>query len=212
MIKTILFDADGTLLDTKELIIETLNRVFAEIFPDVKISREEKIKIFFGPPLNRSLSNFVKTEEELENAISVYRRHNIELHDSYVKAFAGAKDTLRFLKKNGIKTGVVSSKFHAVVKKGLILCGIDEYIDVIIGLDDCDEAKPSAAPILKAIEELKSKPKETLYVGDHVNDIEAGKRAGVSTCAVTYSDFIKDLLAINPNYVIDELRNLKDIF
>ena len=211
MIKTILFDVDGTLLDTKSLIIETIKKVFTFHFSDVRLTEDEITKIFFGPPLNVSFKAYVKSEDELNMAISTYRKYNLELHDEFVVAFSGAKETLSYLKKRGIKLGVVSSKMHDVVKRGLELTGLLKYIDCVIGLDDCDEHKPSPKPILEAINALSSKPNQTLYVGDHPNDIEAGRKAGVYTCAVTYSEFLSDLLALFPTYVIDELINLKDI-
>ena len=211
MIKTILFDLDGTLINTKQLITETVRKVFDELFGGTQMTDTEITSKFFGPPLKVSFLEYVN-QKEITNVIEVYKKHNLVIHDKYTKAFPGAKDTLKFLKNRGIKIGIVSSKMHDVVEKGLVLCELDEYVDLIVGLDDCDEHKPSPKPVLAALEKLESVGEETIYVGDHPNDIEAGARAGVLTCAVTYGEFLKEQLALNPNFIIDELKNLKDIF
>jgi len=210
MYKAVLFDLDGTLLDTKEIILRTLKDFYCEYLNTTPPTDEELIKRYIGPPLKVSFAGLIP-DYLINAAIDEYRRLNNKYHDDYIKAFQKAQITLKKLKKKNIKTGVVSSKVHSLVKHGLFLTGLLEYIDVIIGVDDCDEHKPAAKPLLKAISHLNVSNKQAIYVGDHPNDIQAAKNAKITSVAVTYSDFLKEILAEQPDFIIDHLDQVLDL-
>ena len=207
-IDTVLFDLDGTLLNTKPLIDKSFIHTFEHFRPDYVLSDEE-LDSFFGPTLYQSFSRYSNDEKEIEEMIQYYRDFNIPNHDEMVTPFPGAVDTIKNLHKKGIKVGVVSSKKTDLVKHGLELFGILEYMDIVIGADEVSNHKPAPDGILLAKEKLNSK--NVLYVGDTKGDILAGKNANVKTCGVLYIKHPEIMLEVAPDYVINKLNEINNI-
>lgn len=153
---TILFDLDGTLLDTKPLIDRSFIHTFEHFRPDYQLSDDE-LDSFFGPTLHQTFSKYGKDEEEVNAMIAYYREYNIANHDSMVKSMAGAKDIVKQLHKKGYNLGVVSSKKTDLLCHGLELFGLLDLMDVVIGADEVKNHKPAPDGILLAVEELKKK-------------------------------------------------------
>ncbi|MDY0346201.1 MAG: HAD-IA family hydrolase [Acholeplasma sp.] len=208
MIDTILFDLDGTLIDSNHLILTTFKHVFETALKDVKMCDEDYLP-FIGPTLYQSFSNFTSDPAEIELLIQTYRKKNLELHDQYVKPFDGAQALLKALKDKGYRLGVVSSKMHFLVERGLNVCGLDGYMDYIVGSDDVVNHKPHPEPILKALSFFNTT--DAIYVGDHPNDIKAGQAAGIKTVAVNYS-LLKDALhQVGATYYVDNLLQIEEV-
>ncbi|MDE6585047.1 MAG: prolipoprotein diacylglyceryl transferase [Anaeroplasmataceae bacterium] len=202
---TILFDLDGTLLNTKDLIYRTFIHTFEHFRPE-HVLTDEELDSFFGPSLRQTFSRYSEDEEEITAMIKYYREYNVSIHDEFVTAFPWAKNIVRSLARKGYKLGVVSSKKTDLVEHGLELFGMLDNMRVVIGEEDVQSPKPDPEGILKAMEILHSK--KALYVGDGVGDIEAGKNAGIDTIGVLYSDRKEAILAAEPTYTI---KNLSDI-
>lgn len=205
-IDTILFDLDGTLLDTNELIRES----FIHTFNLYNISfTEEDLTEYNGPPLRET---FLKLDPEKgEEMVQEYRRFNVENHDQYVDLFPNALETLSALHKANIKTAIVTNKMRDVTLIGLELTGLDEYFTAerIISLSDVSVGKPNPEGIIKAMKVLNSKKDTTLIVGDSYHDLEAGQKAGIQTAGVTWSERGEDFLrSYNPSYMINDLYEL----
>lgn len=207
-IDTVLFDLDGTLLNTKPLIDKSFIHTFEHFRPDYKLSDEE-LDSFFGPTLYQTFSRYSNNEEEIQAMIQFYRDFNVPNHDSMVSPFPQAKETVKDLHKKGIKVGVVSSKKTDLVMHGLELFGMLEYMDIVIGADEVKNHKPAPDGILLAKEKLNSK--NVLYVGDTKNDIIAGKNASVKTCGVLYIKDPSIMLEVAPDYVINKLSEIEVI-
>ncbi len=207
-IDTVLFDLDGTLLNTKPLIDKSFIHTFEHFRPDYKLSDEE-LDSFFGPTLYQTFSRYSNDEEEIQAMIQFYRDFNVPNHDSMVSPFPQAKETVKDLHKKGIKVGVVSSKKTDLVMHGLELFGMLEYMDIVIGADEVKNHKPAPDGILLAKEKLNSK--NVLYVGDTKNDIIAGKNASVKTCGVLYIKDPSIMLEVTPDYVINKLSEIEVI-
>ena len=207
-IDTVLFDLDGTLLNTKPLIDKSFIHTFMHFRPDYQLTDEE-LDSFFGPTLYQTFSRYSNDEKEIQEMIQYYRDFNIPNHDSMVSPFPGAKETVKNLHKNGIKVGVVSSKKTDLVMHGLELFGMLEYMDIVIGADEVKNHKPAPDGILLAKEKLNSK--NVLYVGDTKNDILAGKNANVKTCGVLYIKDPSIMLEVSPDYVINKLPEIEVI-
>ncbi len=205
---TILFDLDGTLLDTKELIYKSFVYTFAHFRPD-KVLTDEELDSFFGPSLKQTFSRYSEDEQEIEEMIQYYREYNVSNHDEIVKAFPGAKSVVRSLARKGYKLGVVSSKKTDLVEHGLSLFGMRENIRVVIGEEDVKNPKPDPEGILEAMKQLDSK--RALYVGDGVGDILAGKNAKIDTVGVLYSDRKDQIIESNPTYTIKNLNEILSI-
>ena len=209
MIDTVLFDLDGTLCDTNELIIETVDYIFKNFIKEHKLTRDEYIK-FIGPTLYESFGWYVDDKDYVDFLVKEYRKKNIELHDSYVKPFDGAYELLKSLKNEGYQLGVVSSKLNEMVRRGLRVSGIDSVFDVIVGLDDVKNHKPHEEPILKALSQFDC-VKGAIYVGDHQNDILAAKNASIMSCGLLYSLHKDSLLKANADYYVSSLLELKEV-
>lgn len=215
MIKALLFDLDGTLLDTNELIYNSFDKTFKDKL-GLTLKREEIVS-FFGVPLKDSFKPYLKelgkfNEDFLEELIKYYRSNNEEMHDKMCFAFDGVKELLTELKAKGIKMGIVTSKRGNLAKRGMKIAGIFDFMDVIISPELTELHKPNAEPALKACSELSIDPKEAIMVGDSNYDILCGNNAGCKTCAVEYSFVdIEKLKESNPDYIVSnplEILNL----
>ena len=202
---TVLFDLDGTLLDTRELVTRSFVHTFEHFRPGLMLSDEE-LDSFFGPSLTQTFSKYAKDEEEIEAMIQYYREFNISNHDDMVKAFPNAKEVLKKLYNKGYKIGVVSSKRTDLVEHGLFVTKLLPYMNVVIGEKDVTAPKPNPEGIHNAMKQLKSK--KAMYIGDGLVDIAAGKNAGVDTVGVLYSSRAQAIIDANPTYTIKNFNDL----
>jgi len=202
MIKAILFDLDGTLIDTNELIYKSFCYAFKEVLH--KELPKEEIKGLYGKPLKDSFANYVGDKKTIENLIVAHRSYNDLHHDNMCKPFDGVVELLTKLKEKNIKCGVVTSKRKNVAIHGMTLGGIIDFMDIIISPEDTKRHKPEGEPALKACELLGIKPKETIMVGDSPYDLLCGKNAGCLTCGVEYTVInINELLKVKPTYMVE---------
>lgn len=201
MIKAVLFDLDGTLINTNDLILKSFKHTFKKMLnlePTV-----EEITMNYGKPLQEIFKKY--DEDKIEDMISCYRKINLQLHDDECKEFVGVDLMLKILKNRGIKLGVVTSKKGDMAERGAKLMGIYEYFDIFITPEVTKKHKPEGEPVLKACVDLNVKPSETLMVGDSPYDILAGKNAGAKTCGVTYTALpIEKLRESNPDFYVDK--------
>ncbi|WP_066192382.1 MULTISPECIES: pyrophosphatase PpaX [Gracilibacillus] len=207
-IETLLFDLDGTLINTNELIIASFAHTL-EQYEDRSYTREEIIE-FIGPPLIDSLGKI--NPDQAEEMMKTYREFNIANHEKYVEAYPTVVETIQTLKEAGYKLGVVTTKLHDTAKLGLKMTGLAEYFDIVIGLDDITHAKPHPEPILTAMDALQANPMTTMMIGDNYHDIEAGHNAGVQTAGVAWSIKGKAILEqYDPGFILEEMRDLLSI-
>lgn len=207
-ITTLLFDLDGTLINTNELIVQSFLHTLNHYFPN-QYERED-VYPFMGPPLIDTFEALDK--ERTKEMVDHYRAFNHEKHDALVTEFEGVYETIRTLHENGFKMAIVSTKIHETVLKGLKLTNLDPFFDVVIGLDDVEHAKPHPEPVQKALTALGSKPEEAIMVGDNYHDIEGGKNAGVQTAGVAWSLKGRDFLnTYDPDYMLESMSDLLDI-
>lgn len=209
MIKALLFDLDGTLIDTNTLILDSFKHAFKKhlnIIPP-----ESEIVKLFGEPLERSLAKYVHSKSERMELITSYRNYNDTNHDSVAKPFDGVKDALIELRKE-FKIAVVTSKRSIMAHRGLELFQIKEYFDAIITPEDTKEHKPNPDPALCACKALGVNPEEAIMVGDSHNDILCGKNAGTKTCLVTYTALdLEELKLLKPDFIVDNIIELSEV-
>ncbi|AIE61311.1 pyrophosphatase PpaX [Bacillus methanolicus] len=207
-INTVLFDLDGTLIDTNELIISSFLHTLEKYYPG-KYKRADVIP-FMGPTLEETFEGINK--DWAEDMAKTYREFNISNHDLFVKEFDGVYETVRILKENGFKLGIVTTKRLDVALKGVKLTKLDEFFDCIVAIEHVKKPKPDPEPILLALERLRSVPEEALMVGDNHHDILGGKNAGTKTAGVAWSLKGKDYLAqFEPDYMLDNMSDLLSI-
>jgi len=209
MMKTILLDLDGTLIDTTGIIIDTFKVTFEKYLSHIKMSDKDYTNLL-GQTLWQTFEYYESDENKVNDMVEFYRKTSNDMIESGLNAYPGALDALKYLRKKGATIGVVTSKMRKVALYHLELTGLKDYIDGLIGYEDVENHKPDPEPILKALELFNANKETTVYVGDHENDMVAAKKAGIYTCAVTYSQRLEEMLKEQPHFVIDELAHLKD--
>src|SRR5699024_4885489 len=157
--RTVLFDLDGTLIDTNELIVVSFEYTFQKY--DLTFTREEVMK-FNGPPLKET---FHKIDPHRAGAmLETYREHNLFHHDKYLKVYPYVFETIKQLKDKQIKLGVVTTKMRKVAMMGLDFTRLAPFFESIITFDDVLHAKPHPEPVIKAMEQLNAEAQSTLMI------------------------------------------------
>ncbi|OEG00112.1 pyrophosphatase [Vulcanibacillus modesticaldus] len=207
--KTILFDLDGTLINTNELIINSFLYTLEKYFPN-KYNRESLIP-HFGKPLHDQMV-ILGNEELAPEMVKTYREHNIKNHDRFVEEFPHVKEVISQLYDFGAKLGVVTTKMSTTALMGLKLFELDKFMSTVIAYEDTELHKPAPDPIILAMERLEADPRTTLMLGDSQYDIQAAQNAGITSIGVGWSIKGKDFIrGYNPDYIIDDMRELLSI-
>ncbi|WP_018132070.1 pyrophosphatase PpaX [Effusibacillus pohliae] len=205
----ILFDLDGTLVDTNELILQSFEHTLEHYFPG-RYSRQDVLP-YMGEPLVKQFARWAPPEQVSE-LVQAYRKYNVENHDRLATIFPNVPEVLAELKAQGCRMAVVTNKMRLTAERGLRLFGLDRYLETVVTVEDTDQHKPHPAPLQIAIERLGGEPAGTLMVGDSPYDILAGQAAGTATCAVAWSlRGCEGLASYKPDYLIDEMRELLEI-
>lgn len=190
---TVLFDLDGTLLDTYEMILISMRYTVNEV--EGKNHTDEELMAGVGTPLYDQMLHFANGDaNRAEELTTIYRSYNDSIHDKRVSAFPGTKEALEKLTSAGYRMGVVTSKRHWLAQRGLEISGIADFFDVLIGADDWDEHKPDPGPILHACELLDATSDECIYVGDSPFDIQAANAARCMSVAALWGMFPAEAL------------------
>ncbi|PLR67305.1 MULTISPECIES: pyrophosphatase PpaX [Bacillaceae] len=207
-INTVLFDLDGTLINTNDLIIESFLHTLNLYYPN-KYGREDVLP-FLGPTLHET---FVKMDPlRVDEMIAVYRKFNHDQHDALVTQFETVYETVQTLHEKGYKLGIVTTKIRQTVNMGLKLTGLDQFFETVVTLDDVEHAKPHPEPVLLALKQLGSLPEEAIMVGDNHHDIDSGKAAGTKTAGVAWTiKGIQHLERFKPDYMLHRMSDLLNV-
>jgi pyrophosphatase PpaX len=189
---TYLFDLDGTLIDSVELIRRTFRHTL-EAHRGAHPGENEWLK-GLGQPLGDQFRAYTQDQIEIEAMIATYRQYNGMHHDALVRPYAGVHQVVMLLKEQGKRLGIVTSKMRAGTLRGLSVCGLDGLFDAIVAADDVDRHKPHPAPVLRALEWLGADPSGAVFIGDSPHDLAAGRAAGVKTAAALWGPFPRDWL------------------
>lgn len=213
MLSAALFDFDGTLVDTTELIHQSLRHAVAEVLDRHDLSRETLLSNV-GQPLPRQMELLVEEmpaegrAERVEDLLQTYRLYNEENHEALIREFPGVEDALSRLQAAGVEVAVVTSKRRFSVEMAMRsfprLAGV---VDRFVTMEDTTEHKPHPEPLLKGLELVGGFPKEeAAYVGDSPFDVEAAKAAGLSSVAVSWGAFTEEALrAADPDHLVPDL-------
>ena len=207
---TYLFDLDGTLLDSMALILTSFHHTSR-----IHLGRELPDSHWLegtGTPLRDQLGKVARSDEELSAMLDTYVAFNLSHHDEMATSYPGVVDVVRTLHARGAKLALVTSKMSTGAQRGLRLLGLEEELAVRVCADDVEHGKPDPAPVLMALDALGSSPGEALFIGDSHHDIEAGRRAGVTTVAVTWGPFSREeLAAAKPDHWLEEPRDIFEL-
>ena len=208
--KAALFDFDGTLVDTTDLIYQSMRHAAGEVLGR-EVSREV-LMANVGQPLPRQME--LLSAEHAEALLNSYRLHNEENHDALIKEFPGVEEALTRLRWAGVQVAVVTSKRRFSVDMALkSFPGLGEVVDQWVTMEDTNEHKPRPEPLHKALELLGNVPREeATYVGDSPFDVAAAKAARVMSIAVSWGAFSEETLrAARPDHLVPDLDAAVDV-
>lgn len=176
MIKTILFDVDGTLINTAYVMTHSLQKTLME---EIQLSVDvEDLDYILGIPGRAALEKFTKDEKELEQLLNAWNK-NVLLYAEHVSVYPGIEKTLKNLKAADIRLGIVTSKTSNEMKTEFDIFNLNHYFEVFITASDTENHKPHPEPIQKAIDLLAVEKSETIYIGDSLYDMKSAKACGV---------------------------------
>jgi len=206
--QTYLFDSDGTLLDTAELIFQTFLYTCKK-YGDLTIERPRVIADI-GTPLVRQIQLYLGqlSDSELTLILMDYRDYQLSIYQQHLSVFPGVEETLRQLKSRGKKLAVVTSRKLDTTELYLKIGKLYDFFDVIITPESTSDHKPHPAPALKAIEMLNGNTQDALFIGDAYFDIECGQQAGMDTALVSWSHNDPHSIQPPPTYIIQQMTDL----
>jgi len=208
--RAVLFDLDGTLADTVQLILRcyrhTMRTHLGEELPDARwLAR-------LGTPLRDQLREFARDAEEAARMLETYVTFQNGLHDEVVRAYPGAVETVQALGGNGTALAVVTSKHRGIAQRTVERCGLGDRFDLLVGADDVTRGKPDPEPVLLALKRLglsEHQGSDVLFVGDSPYDMRAGRAAGTRTAAALWGPYSREVLeAEEPDYWLEDFSDL----
>ena len=206
----VLFDLDGTLIDSIGLLIASVHHAF-EGFSG-RAPTEQEWVAGIGTPLATQLKAFCDSDEQLSAVTQRYRTFQRAAHDRLTTAFPGTLEVLGSLAASGHPMAIVTSKSNEMMHRALDLTGIAPYMTSTIGCDSCDLHKPDPFPVRMALQELGYQETEAVFLGDSPHDINAGNSAGVVSIAALWGPFSRDQLKpANPAHFLVNIADLPDL-
>lgn len=196
--RTVLFDLDGTLIDSVDLIVRSYEHtVRAHGLPSP--GRDEWIR-WLGTPLKHQFGLLVGEGEDrdgrVDELIRTYRAWNHANHDALVKPYPAVREALEGLRAQGRTLGVVTSKMRASALRGLAHVGLDPaWFSCFVSLEDTERHKPHPDPLLHALRQLRVEPADAVYVGDSPHDAACAQAAGADAVAVRWGPFAPEHFA-----------------
>jgi len=213
-VTAVMFDLDGTLVDTIQLILSAHRHTLAQhlkgpVPPEAVIIRN------LGRPLRDSLREYAAADGSPDAAglaarmVDTYRAFQYEHHDRLVKGYDGVPETLVELRKRGYALGIVTSKARGIAMVVINAFDLAPLVDVMVFLEDTVRHKPGPDPLLEAARRGGFDPRRGLYVGDSIHDIAAGRAAGMKTAGALWGPFERsELEAAGADVVLETPREL----
>lgn len=211
MTRYVIFDFDGTLADTSEGIVKTVQATLTTMgLPQQSVAQ---IRSTIGLPLSDTIRlGGCVPEERVEEGVKIYREKFFSVASEHIRLFPGVKETLLEMRETGIRLAIATSRGSNSLGVILNEYGVDGIFDEMATSSDNYEPKPSPEMVLKLMERLGAGKDETLVVGDTTFDLLMGKRAGCRTCGVSYGNHDRATLAsVSPDFIVDSFPEIKRI-
>ena len=206
-IQTVLFDLDGTLIDSIRLILDSYHHTLAA--HGIPPRTDEDWLRGVGTPLNVQFAEWRDDLGKLEAMVATYREYNVAHHDQMVTVYPGVVAALGTIRAAGRRTGLVTSKNRQGALRGLTLVRLEAMMDVLVCADEVTNPKPHPEPVEKAVALLGADPATTVYVGDSIHDMVSGRAAGVRTAAALWGPFGREHLELaSPDYWLETPADL----
>ena len=206
-IQTVLFDLDGTLIDSIRLILDSYHHTLAA--HGVPPRTDEDWLRGVGTPLSVQFAEWQDDLGKLEAMVATYRAYNLAHHDRMVTVYPGVVAAIETIRAAGRRTGLVTSKNRQGALRGLTLVRLEAMMDVLVCADEVTNPKPHPEPVEKAVALLGADPATTVYVGDSIHDMVSGRAAGVRTAAALWGPFGREHLELAaPDYWLETPADL----
>jgi pyrophosphatase PpaX len=206
-IQTVLFDLDGTLIDSIRLILDSYHHTLAA--HGIPPRTDEDWLRGVGTPLNVQFAEWRDDMGKLEAMVATYREYNLAHHDRMVTVYPGVVTAIGAIRAAGRRTGLVTSKNRQGALRGLTLVRLEAMMDVLVCADEVTNPKPHPEPVEKAVALLGADPATTVYVGDSIHDMVSGRAAGVRTAAALWGPFGREHLELaTPDYWLETPADL----
>jgi len=203
---TYLFDADGTLFDTADLVCNCFQYV-AQKYTSISLARQA-ILSGYGLPLKGQLIKQLGDDLDIDEVLEDFISYQMQILEDNIRPFPGVLRTLKTLKQAGKKLAIVTSRKRYSMNRILEITDTAQYFDTLVNPEDTTLHKPNAEPALLAISRLGSDKANTVFIGDSQYDILSGNAAGIDTVIVGWSHMDPDTLPVQPTWKIDHMENL----
>lgn len=204
---TILFDLDGTLIDSIQLILNSARYAFQKL--DRSGPPDEEWLAGVGIPLFTMFRRYARDEADCAALIAAYREYQLVHHDRLTRCYDEVVETVEIIKDRGHQIGIVTSKSESLALRGLAHVGLARHMDTIVGCDSSSRHKPDPEPVRIALHRLDARPENAIFIGDSVHDVLAGNAAGVHTAAALWGAFKRaDLEPGEPNAWLESVSDV----
>ena len=202
----VLFDLDGTVIDSGAIILASMRHAAKEVL-GTEVPDDELMAAVGGPGLEAQMRALAP--DRVDELVTVYRAHNEPLHDELM-CCTGIEDVLVRLKGEGRRLGIVTAKRRQTVELAFARLPIEHLFETVVGGDETDRHKPDPAPLLLALDRLDAAPTQAAYVGDAPFDVKAAKAAGLYSVGVTWGGIHarERLEAEHPDALVDTAEEL----
>lgn len=204
---TVLFDLDGTLIDSGAIILASFRHATRTVL-EREIPEAELAALVGGSNIHDQMRAI--DDAQADELVRVYREHNEPLHDQ-LEAFEGIELLLAELREQGRRLGIVTAKRRKTVELAFAVLPLEPYFDVVVTSDVTERHKPDPAPVLAALDDLGASPGETAFVGDSPFDVQAGRAAGVFTVAVAWGNIHPVDALVEADVLVESPAQLLDV-
>ena len=210
--KLIIFDFDGTLADTRQQIVETMQQTIQTL--GLASRTNEQCASMIGLPLKQAFTDLIPMSDEMgDQCVDTYRRIFNTNNAAYIiPTFPNVIETLQQLSVKGYTLTIASSRSRKSLLDFVHSMHLEEIFPYILGADDVIHAKPHPEPVLRTLKTFNCLPEEALVIGDMKYDIEMGHQAGTRTCGVTYGNgSLQELKEAGADYLLDDFKEILTI-
>ncbi len=209
-IKAVLFDFDGTIMDTNTIILESWEHTFNTVLGRDPV--HEEIVATFGEPLDITMAKMFP-DRDTNEMVEIYRSYQRHIYKDAITMFPGTREVIHALKEKGYKVAIVTSRFWKSTRTGLYKFDISDMFDAVVSAEDTNIHKPDPTPILLCLEKLGISADEAIMVGDSKFDILCARNAGVRSVLVSWTISVNEeqRRELAPDYYITDAAQLLEI-